>query len=94
MENKNLDEVIQMLYGYLGGKCLSHENLIIKIKDLTILPKYRNLSSSDINNIAFEYEKRYGSKTFVPGTTLVSKEASDTWFHEKKRKMTEEEPFF
>ena len=32
MENKNLDEVIQMLYGYLGGKCLSHEDLIIKIK--------------------------------------------------------------
>ena len=94
MENKNLDEVIQMLYGYLGGKCLSHEDLIIKIKELTILPKYCNLSSSDINNIVFEYEKRYGSKTFVPGTTLVSKEASDTWFHEKKRKMTDEEHSF
>lgn len=94
MENKNLDEVIQILYGYLCGKCLSHEDLIIKIKELTILPKYKNLSSNDINNIAFEYERRYGSKTFVPGTTLISKEASDTWFHEKKRKMTIEEHSF
>lgn len=79
------DSYLQILDSVLQGETLSHEDLIFKIKK-TICVIY-NLSEKEIEELAFDYEKIYGGKTFIPGTTLTGPEANDTWFYKKKNEL-------
>ena len=88
----NRNNAVLMLYGFLNGKICSHEDLVEIIKnELTKLSSLKNLTKTDIEEIAYEYEYTYGSKTFVPGVTLINSKSIDTWFHKKKRAFTEEQ---
>lgn len=79
------DRYLQILDSILQGETLNHEDLISKIKDT--LCKIYQLSDDQIEELAFEYEKIFGGKTFVPGTTLIGPEANDTWFYKKKNEL-------
>lgn len=79
------DGCLQMLNAILQGKTLSHEDLVCMIKE--IVCKAFPLSKIEIEEVAFEYERIYGGKTFVPGTTLTGPEANDTWFYKKKKEL-------
>ena len=80
------------LYALLDGKPLSHEDLIEKIKkELCFLPQFKSLNKSEMEEIAYDYEYTYGLRTFEPGTTLINSKADETWFHKKKRTMTEDQ---
>lgn len=95
-EEKNLTAACKVMDAILNGKTLSHEQLIAFIKSsIVILPTYSNFVSSDIENLAFQYEKIYGSKTFTPGSTIVSKkEGYDIWFNQKKKAMSPDDHAF
>ena len=91
MENI-ISRAILTLYGLLNGKSCSHEDLIELIKaELLAIPRFHDLSKDEIEQIVYQYEIQYGSKTFEPGITLTSKEANDSWFVKKKKAMTEED---
>ncbi len=79
------DTYLQILDSILNGETMSHEELIIKIKKTFC--KLYSLSDAEVEELAFEYERKYGGKTFIPGTTLIGKEASDTWFYKKKSEL-------
>lgn len=79
------DSYLQILNSILQGESLSHEDLIAKIKNTVCL--LYHLSEKEIEELAFDYEKIYGGKTFVPGTTLTGPEANDTWFYKKKKEL-------
>lgn len=79
------DSYLQMLDSILQGETLSHEDLISRIKN-TVCVLY-HLSEKEIEELAFDYEKIYGGKTFIPGTTLTGPEANDTWFYKKKKEL-------
>lgn len=85
----------QILNAILQGKTVSHEDLIEVIKTnickMSIFPSF---SSAQINDIALEYEKLYGSRTFKPGTTLDDKKGNDIWFYNKKNAMSDDEHAF
>lgn len=84
MDN-TLIQASQILDAILQGKTLSHEDLIETIKtNICVLPLFSNFSSSQISELATEYEKLYGSKTFKPGITLIDKKGNDIWFFNKK----------
>lgn len=83
-------KAVLILYGILLGKSLNHEDLIEIIKnDICCIPSYRDLSKKEIEEIAYAYEYTYGSRTFEPGTTLLNSKADETWFHKKKRVMSD-----
>lgn len=86
---------ITILDIYLNGEKKSHKDLISYITENIISSKkFCNLDSYDVEKIAFEYEKIYGSQTFKPGITIKDKKANDVWFYTKKNKMSEEEHAF
>lgn len=81
-----------VLYALLSGRPLSHEDLIEKIKKgLCFLPEFKSLSKSEMEEIAYDYEYKYGLRTFEPGATLVNSKADETWFHKKKKTMSEDQ---
>lgn len=89
----NVASAVMTLYGLLLGKILNHEDLVSYIKtELCGCPKFHNLSKKEIEEIAFQYEYQYGTKTFIPGpgTTLVENKSHDSWLNRKKEIMTNE----
>lgn len=50
---------ILLLNTYINGEYLSHDDLIKKAKELTILPEYSKFDDVDIKIIVFDYEARY-----------------------------------
>lgn len=94
MDN-TLIQASQILDAILQGKTLSHEDLIETIKtNICVLPLFSNFSSSQISELATEYEKLYGSKTFKPGITLIDKKGNDIWFFNKKNSMSNDDHKF
>ena len=84
----DLNRAVMILYGLLLGKSLSHEDLIEKIsQDLCCIHDFRDLSKSNIEEIAFQYEYQYGTKTFIPGPTLIENKTDDSWLKRKKEVM-------
>ena len=82
----------QILDSLLQGKTYSHEDLIVYIKDnICAMSQFKALSPKKIEEIAEEYEKLYGGKTFKPGTTLETKQGYDIWFYQKKDTMSDSE---
>lgn len=82
------DNYVQMLDLILQGRSVSHEELISTIRTKAC-PALGQLSETEIEKTAFDYERIYGGKTFIPGTTLVGPEASDTWFYKKKKELNQ-----
>lgn len=56
---KSYISFILVLNAYINGQYLSHDDLIIKAKELTILPEYSKFDNDDIKNIVYDYEARY-----------------------------------
>lgn len=56
---KSYISFILVLNAYINGQYLSHDDLIIKAKELTILPEYSKFDNDDIKKIVFDYEARY-----------------------------------
>ncbi len=52
----NNDNAVLMLYGFLNGQTCNHEDLVEIIKtELTKLSAFKNLTKSDIEQIAYAY---------------------------------------
>lgn len=95
MNDSLLNNAATILDSLLQGKQYSHEDLIEKIKEnICCIPRFNSLSKEQIVELAYKYEKLYGSKTFIPGKTLRGKEANDTWFYNRKNKMTDNDHSF
>ncbi len=91
----NKEQAALILYGITLGKAITHEELIDLIKNnLTKIDGFKNLNNDDINIIAFYYEHRYGSRTFVPSSTLQANSSDETWFHKKKKCMSPDDHLF
>lgn len=79
------DNYLQMLDSILNGKTMSHEDLISTIQKTICC--FNPLNETQIQELAFDYERIYGGKTFIPGTTLTGNEANDAWFYKKKKEL-------
>lgn len=88
--NNDVSHAIDVLSALLKGKPMKYEDLIKFIKENLLIIPALQYCDKDIfaKDIAHEYERIYGSKTFInDGTTIVDKEANDAWFYEKKSKI-------
>lgn len=92
MVNKRLFHILEAM---LDGKTKSHEELVGYIKsNLCRMSDRPSLSEEEIAELAFEYEKKYGGKTFDPGTTITGAAANDAWFYQRKKELDEEKGHF
>jgi len=75
-----------ILYGILNGQAVSHED-VIKTIETYVQRLMGPLSKREIEEIAYQYEIRYGGRTFVPSITLTRKKGEDSWFFKKKAEL-------